>query len=172
MKKIVIKYGSIASLIVVGAPVIFMVIVGMGPESFDLGAIVGYTSMIVAMALVYFAMRHFRDNQNEGTMSFFQGMQIGLLISAMGGVAWGIYNLVFVKFIMPDFYEQYYAHQSGQTIGTPEFQQGFTQMMDQMGFWYTDFGGTLLMFLTVFLIGFVISLISSLILQRRVVVAA
>ena len=172
MKKIVIKYGSIACLIVVGVPVTIMGIVGNGPENFDLGAIVGYTSMIVAMGLVYFAMRHYRDNENEGTMTFGKGMQIGLLISTMGGVAWGLYNLVFVKFIMPDFYEQYYAHQSGQTIGSPEFEKGFAEMMNQMGFWYTDFGGTLLMFITVFLIGLVISIISSLVLQRRVIATA
>lgn len=172
MNRITLKYGWVACLIVVGVPALGMVFTGIGPEGFDLGAIIGYSSMIVAMALVYFAMRHYRDKENKGTMSFGEGMKIGLLISAMGGAAWGMYNLVFVKFIMPDFYEQYYAHQTGLKIGTPEFETGFNEMMSQMGFWYTDFGGTLLMFLTVFLIGLVITVISALIVQRKVAVPA
>lgn len=172
MKNITLKYGLIAALIVVGVPATTMSIVGWGSESFDVGQVVGYSSMIVAMAMVYFAMRHYRDKENEGVMSFGEGMKIGVLISSMGGAAWGLYNLVFVLWIMPDFYEQYYASTSGQTMGTPEFEKGFAEMMDQMGFWYTTFGGTVLMFLTVFLIGLVISVISSLVVKRAVVATA
>lgn len=172
MKNITLKYGLIASLIVVGVPATTMAIVGWGTESFDLGQVVGYSSMIVAMAMVYFAMRHYRDKENKGIMSFGQGMKIGLLISSMGGAAWGLYNLVFVLWIMPDFYEQYYAHSSGYAIGTPEFEKGFAEMMGDAGFWYTTFGGTLLMFLTVFLIGLVISIISSLIVKRNALATA
>lgn len=172
MKNITLKYGLIACLIVVGIPAATMAVVGWGTGSFDLGQVVGYSSMIVAMAMVYFAMRHYRDKENEGSMSFGEGMKIGLLISTMGGIAWGLYNLVFVTLIMPDFYEQYYAKTSGNAIGTPEFEKGFAEMMNQMGFWYTTFGGTLLMFFTVFLIGFVLTVISSLIVKRNVVATA
>lgn len=172
MKNITFKYGLIACFIVVGIPAISMSIIGWGTSSFDLGAIIGYSSMIVAMALVYFAMRHYRDKENGGRISFGQGMKIGLSISAMGGIAWGLYNLVFVLWIMPDFYEQYYAHTSGNAIGSPEFEAGFSAMMEQQGFWYTTFGGTLLMFITVFLIGLVLTAISSVIVQRKVAVTA
>lgn len=167
MQKISLKYGLIACLIVLGIPILSSLFLGFGPDSFGISAIIGYSSMLVAMLLVYFAMRHFRDKENEGILSFIDGMKIGGLISAMGGVAWGLYNLIFVTYIMPDFYEQYYAFESGLTIGTPDFEAGFAQYMDANGFWYTTFGGTLLMFLTVFLIGVAISIISSLILQRR-----
>ena len=172
MKKIVLKYGTIASIIVVGIPAVSMVFTGSGRDSFDMGEVIGYSSMIVAMGLVYFAMRYFRDKENEGELTFGQGMKIGVLISAMGGAAWGLYNYIFVTFIMPDFNEQYYAHQTGQEIGSPEFEQGFAQMMEANGFMFSKAGGTLLMFVTVFLIGFIISVISSLILQRKSVAAA
>jgi hypothetical protein len=168
MKNITLKYGLLACLIVVGVPATSMSLIGWGSESFDTGAIIGYSSMIVAMATMYFAMRHYRDKENEGLMSFGEGMKIGLLISTMGGIAWGLYNLVFVVWIMPDFYEQYYAHESGNAMGTPEFEAGFQAMMNEQGFWFTTFGGTLLMFITVFLIGLVVSVISSLIVKRNI----
>ena len=172
MKKITLKYGFIACLIVLGIPIGTSLFLGFGPESFDISAIIGYSSILVAMLLVYFAMRHFRDKENNGELYFMDGMKIGTLISAMGGLAWGLYNLIFVVYIMPDFYEQFYAHDSGLAIGTPEFEKGFAEMMNANGFWYTTFGGTLLMFLTVFLIGLAISIISSLVLQRKTVQTA
>ena len=101
MKKLVLKYGLISSAIVVGVPVISSLFIGFGPESFGKGEIIGYTSMIVAMATVYFAMRHYRDELNNGMLSFGQGLSIGSLISVMAGVAFAIYNVVFVTWIMP-----------------------------------------------------------------------
>ena len=76
MKKIVLKYGTIASIIVVGIPAVSMVFTGSGRDSFDMGEVIGYSSMIVAMGLVYFAMRYFRDKENEGELTFGQGMKI------------------------------------------------------------------------------------------------
>lgn len=167
MNKIFIKYGLIASAIVVGVPVLSGIFMGYGIDSFAMGEIIGYSSMIVAMAMVFFAMRHFRDNENEGQMSFGEGMKIGLAVSAIGGISFAIYNWIFVTWVMPDFNEQYYAYVSGNDIGTPQFEQGFSEMMETNGFLYSKLGGSLVMFITVFMIGLVISVISSFILQKR-----
>jgi len=167
MKKIFIKYGLIAGLIVVGVPVVLSLFTGFGPESFAIGEIIGYASIIVAMATVYFAMRQYRDNLNEGRLSFGRGLKIGTVISAIGGIAFAIYNVVFVTWIMPDFNEQYFAYSMGLEVGTPEFESQFAAMMESNGFMYSLLGGTILMFLTVFLIGFIISVISALILQSK-----
>ncbi|KYG78908.1 DUF4199 domain-containing protein [Roseivirga echinicomitans] len=171
MKNIVVRYGVIASLIVVGVPLLSGLIIGFGMDSFAMGEIVGYTSMIVAMTTVYFAMRHYRDQINKGVLSFGLGLKIGSLVSVLAGIAFAIYNVVFVTFIMPDFNEQYFAYAEGLELGTPEFEAKFTAMMEANGFMFSVLGGTILMFSTVFLIGFIMSLISSLILQRKQVMA-
>mgnify|MGYP003630910938 FL=1 len=171
MKNIVVRYGVIAGLIVVGIPLLSGLIIGFGMDSFAMGEIIGYTSMIVAMTTVYFAMRHYRDQINKGMLSFGLGLKIGSLVSVLAGIAFAIYNVFFVTFIMPDFNEQYFAYAEGLEIGTPEFEAKFTAMMEANGFMFSVLGGTLLMFATVFLIGFIMSLISSLILQRKQVMA-
>ncbi|WP_323756843.1 DUF4199 domain-containing protein [Roseivirga sp.] len=171
MKNIVVRYGVIASLIVVGVPLLSGLIIGFGMDSFAMGEIVGYTSMIVAMTTVYFAMRHYRDQINNGMLSFGLGLKIGSLISVLAGIAFAIYNVVFVTFIMPDFNEQYFAYAEGLELGTPEFEAKFAAMMESNGFMFSVLGGTILMFATVFLIGFIMSVISSLILQRKQVIA-
>jgi hypothetical protein len=171
MKKLILKYGLISSAIVVGVPVISSLFIGFGPESFGKGEIIGYTSMIVAMATVYFAMRHYRDELNNGMLSFGQGLSIGSLISVMAGVAFAIYNVVFVTWIMPDFNEQYFAYSSGLEVGSTRFEMEYANMMAENGFMFSTLGGTLLMFATVFLIGFVLSVISALIVQKKSVTA-
>ncbi len=167
MIKLIKKYGSIATLIVVGIPVVQNLITGTSKESFAIGEIIGYTTMIIAMATVFVAMKHFRDNMNEGIMSFGQGLQIGLGISMVGGLAFAIYNAVFVTLIMPDFNEQYFSYQTGLEVGSAEFETQFKTMMETSGWMFSVVGGSILMFVTVFLIGFVESVISALIFQKK-----
>jgi len=171
MKNIVVRYGVIASLIVVGVPLLSGLIIGFGMDSFAMGEIIGYASMIVAMTTVYFAMRHYRDQINKGVISFGLGLKIGSLISVLAGIAFAIYNVVFVTFIMPDFNEQYFAYAEGLELGTSEFEAKFAAMMEANSFMFSVLGGTILMFSTVFLIGFIMSVISSLMLQRKQVMA-
>ena len=168
MKILIKKYGSIAALIVVGIPVIQNLITGTSKESFALGEIVGYTTMVIAMATVFVAMKHYRDNLNNGAMTFGQGIRLGLGISAVGGVAFAIYNAVFVTLIMPDFNKQYFSYQTGLEVGTDEFQSQFNAMMETSGWMFSAVGGSILMFFTVFLIGFVESLIAAMIFQKKV----
>lgn len=165
MKNIIKKYGLLAALICVGFPVLASLIIGTESDSYGIGEIVGYASIVVAMSLVYFAMRTFRDKENGGQMNFGQGLKIGSMISVFGGIAFGLYNLIFVTVIDPDFNEKYFANEMGLERGTEEFQQQFAELIETGGFMYTVTGGTLLMFFTVFLIGFVLSVISSLILK-------
>jgi uncharacterized protein DUF4199 len=165
MKNIIKKYGLIAAMICVGFPVLSSLIVGDNPDSYDIGELVGYSSIVVAMSLVYFAMRTYRDKENNGKINFREGIKIGTFISAIGGVAFAIYNLVFVTLIDPDFNEKYFAYQMDLERGTEEFKMQFTELMETGGFMYSTTGGTILMFFTVFLIGLVLSVISSLVLK-------
>ncbi len=167
MKNLIKKYGLISALIVVGAPLIANLITGFNKESFALGEIIGYNSMIVAMATVFVAMKHYRDNLKEGVMSFGEGLKLGLGISVIGGIAFALYNAVFVTYIMPDFNEQYFAYQSGLEMGSAQFTTEYNTMMEENGFMFSLLGGLLLMFFTVFLIGFVESVIGAMVLKRK-----
>ncbi len=172
MKKIILKYGLYGAAIAVGVPLLSSLIIGTGPDSYSTGEIVGYTSIIVAMSLVYFAMRVYRDKENDGKISFGQSLQIGTLISVLGGIAFAVYNLIFVLWVDPEFNEKYFAYQMGLERGTAEFEKQFSSMMESGGFMYSTLGGTITMFMTVFLIGFVLSVISSLILKTKQVQTA
>jgi hypothetical protein len=107
MKRTVWTFGLIS-----GAIVSLMMLTAMRFEEqigFDRGAIIGYTSMVLAFLLVYFGVRSYRDNVGGGTISFGRAMAVGTLITLVGcacyTVSWEIYfNL------SPGFSEKYAAH--------------------------------------------------------------
>ena len=166
MKKLIIKYGLIGAALVVGIPLLSTAITGTGPEGFEVGEIIGYSTIIIAMLLIIVAQVSYRK-EHDGLLSFGDAFKIGLGISAIGGLAFGLYNTVYVLIIDPEFNEKYFAYTMGLERGTPEFEQQFSALMNEGSFMYSVGGQALLMFLTVFLIGLVVSIIGGLILQRK-----
>lgn len=166
MKKLIIKFGLIGAALVVGIPLLSIAFTGTGTDSFAVGEIIGYSTIVIAMLLIIVAQVSYRKEQ-DGLLSFGDAFKIGLGISAIGGLAFGLYNTVYVLIIDPDFNEKYFAYSMGLERGTPEFEQQFAALMSEGSFMYSVGGQALLMFLTVFLIGFVVSIIGGLILQRK-----
>lgn len=169
MKKLIIKFGLIGASLIVGVPLLSIAIVGLGPDSFAVGELIGYSTIVIAMLLIIVAQLNYRKEQG-GQLSFGDAFKIGLGISTIGGLAFGLYNTVYVLFIDPEFNEKYFAYSMGLERGTPAFQQQYAEALSGNNFMFSIEGQALLMFLTVFLIGFVISIIGGLILQRKGVI--
>ncbi len=118
------------------------------------------------MLLIIVAQINYRKEQ-DGRLSFGQGFKIGLGISTIGGLAFALYNTVYVLFIDPEFNEKYFAYSMGLQRGSADFQQQYAEALSGNNFMYSLEGQALLMFLTVFLIGFVVSIAGGLILQKN-----
>jgi hypothetical protein len=104
MKRIIVTYGIISGIIVAALMFVTMPLWDSGVVNFSNGMVVGYTTMVIALSLIFFAIRSYRDKYNEGIVSFWKGMQIGLAItlisSAMYALAWEVcYNTVASDFI-------------------------------------------------------------------------
>lgn len=132
--------------------------------------IYGYVSIIVSLSFVYFGIKHFRDTKNQGLLSFGKGLILGLLITLFASITFGVYNVVYVEFIDPNFMTEYYQHsveQISKTLSGAELQAKIKEMEAEKEMFSSPIMNFLLMFLTVFMIGLIISLISSLILQNK-----
>ncbi|HEX6124751.1 MAG TPA: DUF4199 domain-containing protein [Pyrinomonadaceae bacterium] len=113
MQRIVIVYGLIAGFIASVLLSLWMYFFHQGIVNLDNGELVGYGSMIIALSMVFFGVRSYRDNQNGGVISFWKGVKVGLLISLIAAVVyavgWEIYML-----ISPDtvnrFFDSYTEH--------------------------------------------------------------
>ncbi|MCF6347771.1 MAG: DUF4199 domain-containing protein [Flavobacteriaceae bacterium] len=168
MKNIVIKYGIRSAITIV---ILFLLALTLGKNlGYGLQEVIGYASMVISLLFVFFGIKHFRDNENHGVVSFGKALLIGLLITLFAALAFGIINLIYIKYINPDFTTEYYARSIEQlksSLTGVELETKLAEMESQKELFMNPYISFLLMSFTVFLVGLVISLISSLILQRK-----
>ena len=116
-------------------------------------AALGYASMVIALSFVYFGIKNYRDAHNDGVVTFGKALLVGIAISAITGIGMALIDYIYTTTINPDFMQEYaetMQEQTGEEIPM-----------------YSNAVLALVMFMTVFVIGFIISLLSSLILQRK-----
>ena len=152
MKKTVVKFGFYGLLVGFG---LFLVgLLFMKDIDISLGEIIGYATMIASLSFVFFGIKHFRDKHNQGTITFGKALTIGLLIAVFPAIGTAIADFIYTTLINPDFFEDYVKmmQEQGNTEEIPNWSSGFM---------------ALIMFVTVMILGLVISLISALLLQRK-----
>ena len=168
MKNIVLKHGLYATSVVVGIPFLLWVFVP-GEPNYDLGEVIGYATMILCMAFVFLGIREHRDHQLQGVISFWQALKLGMSIALIPSLAFGIYDLLYVAYLDPDFYDAYYSQYIAElksSLTEDDFEKALAEIEAQEEIFTNPVLQFLVMFLTVFLIGFVVSLLSSLVLKR------
>lgn len=114
MKRTTLIYGLIAGAIVSMLMAISMAFWQSGVINFDNGEFYGYGSMIVALSMVFFGIKSYRDNQQDGSVGFWKAVQVGLLISLIAAVvyaaSWEIYYQSSPEF-RNTFFDRYTEHQ-------------------------------------------------------------
>lgn len=152
MKQIIKKYGLFGA---VSGFVLFLSHLSFAEYfSYSTLEILGYISICIALSFIYFGIKHYRDHVNEGVVSLGKGITIGLLISVLTGIGLAIADYIYTKFLNPNFFDDYTQMLIDQGRGDEVFEMTSTM-------------GALFMFAIVLVIGFIISLISALILQRK-----
>lgn len=95
MKKTVLTYGPIAGVIIVLLMALFIGMMGK-EQDYQMGEILGYASMIVALSTIFVGIRKYRDEELGGIITFGKAFQVGLLItlvaSAIYVAAWMFYS--------------------------------------------------------------------------------
>jgi len=153
MKNTVLKYGSYGLL---AGFIIFTLHLSLGINNLDYSTneILGYISIFLSLSFIFFGIKHYRDQVNNGLVSFGKAITIGAIISLLVAIGISISDFMYTKYINPSFFNEY------------------EQMMIDKGkkdeiIKMTSATAALFMLILVSVIGFIISLISSLILQRK-----
>ncbi len=168
MKNTIIRYG-VYSAITICALALTGWFLGKNLD-YSIQEVIGYTGMVVSLLFVFFGIKHFRDKENNGIVSFGKAVLIGILITLIAALAFGVLDIIYIKYINPDFMAEYYTHaveEMRSSLPPAEFEIKFKELEAQKEMFSNVFLNFLLMFITVLIIGFIISLISSLILQRK-----
>jgi Protein of unknown function (DUF4199) len=104
MKKIVLTFGLIAGGIM--SAMLLLALPFQDQLGFERGAILGYTTMVVAFLMVYFGIRSYRDTVSEGQITFGRAFTVGLMITLVATVCY-VTTWEFIYFnLAPDFGEK------------------------------------------------------------------
>jgi len=106
MQRIVVTFGLIGGAVI--AVMMALTLPLQDQIGFDKGAVVGYTTMVLAFLMVYFGVRAYRDAAG-GALSFGRAFTVGLLITAVITVCYVLTWQVMYYGFMPDFIEKYTA---------------------------------------------------------------
>ena len=168
MKKAILRYGLYGAASIC---ILFLLSWLIGDNlSYSVQEIIGYASMVVSLSFVFFGIRHFRDKINDGTVSFGKALLLGLAISLITALAFGVLDVVYIKYINPDFTEEYYARsleRLEETLPAAEFESERVKMESEKQLFMNPVISFIVMSMTVLIIGFIISLLSAMVLQRK-----
>ena len=145
-------------------------IIFRGNHNWEVQEVIGYISIVLSLLFVFVGIRYWRDHHNQGNLSFMQGLKLGTLITLFPSIAFGFFTWLEMNVLDPGFSDKYYNHYVDKMKATvpPEKLQATLDKLEAEKEMFSNpvaqFG---LMFLTVFLIGIVITVISTLILRRE-----
>jgi len=166
MKSSILKYGLLAGTIIVMIPVITGLIIGHGPDSFKTGEIIGYSTMILSLMMIFLAVREYKKHHPEEVVSFAKIVTIGAAISLIAGFMFGVYNVIYVTYIHPEFMQEYYSHYvqniQNSGISQAEIELQISKLEQEKEMFMDPLFNFFLMFLTVFIIGLIVSILSGL----------
>jgi ABC-type sugar transport system permease subunit len=171
MKKIVIICGLIAGCIVTAMMVISIAMCYRTGE-FEGSVLLGYASMLLAFSLIFVGIKNYRDKYNGGMISFTKAFKIGLFISLIASSMYVIAWLIDYYFFIPDFMDKYSSYIIKQTKAGAASQLEIDSKISEMASFKEMYKNPLMVVLITYAeilpIGLIVSLISALLLKRKV----
>ena len=175
MGRIVLVFGLISGAIAAGLMWILIAVQNSGKVDIENGMVFGYATMIIALSLVFFGVKSYRDN-NGGHITFLKGLQVGILISLICGVCYAASWELYYRGSGQEFLQKYTAHnldkmkQDGASDAEIEKARADAEkFMEIYENFFVRFGFTLMEILPV---GIIVTLISAALLRKREVLQA
>jgi hypothetical protein len=180
MKKNILVFGTIAGVIVSAFMGVSMALMASGNSESSHGSgdmIIGFSSMVVAFSFVFVGIKNYRDKQNAGALTFGKGFLLGFMISLVASTLYVITWAIEYHFFLPDFMDKYASMQIKQLHETgitgPAYDEA-VKSIESASYNYKNnpFFFTMYTYMEILPVGIIITLISSLILKRKVKVQA
>lgn len=155
MKRFVLRYGMLSGIILLALGLINWFLIAK-PFGYETSEIFGYLSIVISLLVIPMGIKYFKDKLNQGTVTFGQGFKVGSGISLIASIVMFFYSLLFFTVAGNDFQEW-----SDSRLTTEELEAQGAQLAAMPEFIASVWFQSLIMLVTVFVIGLVISLISA-----------
>ena len=172
-KKILFKYGLVGGIILMASFFLLGALLMSDTENidFEMGELVGYAAIILALSTVFFGVKASRDKQRNGFISFKDAFLNGLVIVLIASVIYVIGWMIYYPNFMPDFADRYMQHEQAKLVEAGLSQEAVDRKMSEMKDLIAMYDNPIIMagttFLEIFPVGLVIALISAFILKKK-----
>jgi hypothetical protein len=171
MKKVILRYGTYASVFEFITFVITWLIIDITNVEHKLQGAIGLVTILVPLIFVYFGIRYYRDRVNNNRITFLKALQVGLLIVIIPAVSFAVIETIYVLYINPRFYQNIAAfdiEQYQKTLSPAQFATKLTEIKQQLAMNNNPFFNFFGMILYIGVLGVIVTLFSSVLLMRRV----
>jgi hypothetical protein len=176
MRKIILTYGLIAGLICVAMFCITIPLQENGTMAVENGMFIGYASMVIAFSMIFFGIKNYRDNHQQGIITFGGAFKVGILIALVASLVYAIGWEAYYAFRGDEFNEFWTACQIDALKKEGASEAALASKKAELEGWMEyykifpiRFGMTLMEILPV---GLIVTLITAAILKRREVLPA
>ena len=174
MRKVTLTFGLLAGVIVSIFMVIIVALCENGKINLDNSDLIGYGSMVIALSMIFFGIKSYRDNYQNGAVKFAKGLQVGMLITLIASLIYAAAGEMYYQInpdaqaaLMDKYADHHVNKMKGKGASTAEVDQKVKEMADLKEMTKNPlirFGMTLAIILPV---GIVITLISAALLRRK-----
>ena len=175
MKKTALRFGLYGVYTILALCLISWLLKESDPENYEVREILGWAGIVLSVSFVFWGLKYYRDKENGGRLGFGEGLKLGLLIVLFPAFLFGIYNVLYVMVLDPGFLDEYYNYKVSQlnsNLSAPELQDRIKEIKDTKQMFTNPLVQFIVMFLSVFFIGLIVTVISTLILKRKAAVPA
>ena len=174
MQKNIIIYGLIAGIVV---SILMLFSVNYishveGKVDYNTSLLIGYASMLIAFSLVFVGIRNYRDKYNGGVISFGKAFKIGIMIVLIASTIYVVAWLIDYFFFIPDYLEKFSAQELDKLKASGASQMKIDKetmkMANMVRMLQNPLFNALMTYAEILPVGLIVTLISSLILKRKV----
>jgi hypothetical protein len=168
LTNIIFLFGTLAGLIIIG---ITIATIATGQATMDNHSIVrGYAIMILALTMIFFGVKRYRDTDLGGVIKFLPAFLMGLAIAVVAGViyvlGWEVYMAYTGGTFMDAFINHYIAGEKAKGLAGAELERMIAEMNAMKTEYNTNMPYRMSMtFMEIFPVGVIIALISAVLLR-------
>ena len=176
MGRDIFKYGVIAGLVVAGGMWATLLAFGSQMPHGMLGMALGYLTMLVALSAVFLGIRHHRDADRGGVITFWPAFGVGLGISFVAAVFYVLAWELAQATVVGDFAAHYAASAIADAKASGANEAAIAELTAQMDAFKVQYANPLfrlpMTFAEIFPVGVLVSLVSAAILRNPRVLPA
>jgi hypothetical protein len=172
MTNIAYLFGTLGGLVAIAGMLLGIVVL---PEHGGSSLFYGYLVLFLAMSLIFFGVKRYRDTEGGGVIKFFPALMLGLAIAVVGGIiyvlAWEVY-LAATQYAFVDGY----ANAMIEAAKAKGDAHGLEVTVKEMAAFKQSYANPLfrmpMTFLEIFPVGLVVAIVSAAILRNSRVLPA